>query len=84
MGNVLAFCESSGDKLRTSALANIAFARQAAEKHGGEVIALLIGASASAAGGEAAKYAGKVITVDDDALGSYLAETYAPIVARIA
>ena len=35
MGNVIAFCEYSGDSLRSSALANIACARKAAEKHGG-------------------------------------------------
>ena len=84
MGNVLAFCETSGDKLRTNALANIAFARQAAESHGGEVIALLVGDATSPASAEAAKYASKVITVEDDELEHYMAETYAPIVARIA
>jgi electron transfer flavoprotein alpha subunit len=84
MGNVLAFCEYSGDALRTSALANLAFARTAAQAHGGEVIALLIGAGAQAASGSAAKYAPKVIVVDDAKLDHYLAETYAPIVARLA
>lgn len=84
MGNVLAFCETSGTTLRSNALANLAFARIAAEKHGGEVIALLIGKSASAAGADAARYAKKVVTVDHDGLESYMAETYAPIVARLA
>lgn len=84
MGNVLAFCEFSGSQLRTSALSNIAFARQAAAAHGGEVILLLVGAAAAAAGADAAKYAGKVVTVDDPGLEHYLAETYAPIVARLA
>ncbi len=84
MGNVLAFCEFSGSQLRTSALSNLTFARQAAAAHGGEVVIVLIGAAASAAGAAAAKYAGKVVTVDDAALGNYLAETYAPIVARLA
>ncbi|MCG8423205.1 MAG: electron transfer flavoprotein subunit alpha/FixB family protein [Proteobacteria bacterium] len=84
MGNVLAFCETSGDKLRTNALANITFARQAAEKHGGDVIVVLVGKAVSAAGSAAAAYAGKVITVEADALDNYMAETYAPIVARIA
>ncbi|HSN26617.1 MAG TPA: hypothetical protein VLT45_10030, partial [Kofleriaceae bacterium] len=84
MGNVLAFCEFSGSTLRTSALANIAFARAAATAHGGEVIALLVGAGAAAAGPAAAKYAPKVITVDDAKLDHYLAETYAPILARLA
>ena len=84
MGNVLAFCEFSGSTLRTSALANIAFARAAATAHGGEVIALLVGPGAAAAGAGAAKYAPKVITVEDGKLDHYLAETYAPILARLA
>jgi electron transfer flavoprotein alpha subunit len=84
MGNVLAFCESSGASLRSSALANIAFARQAAQAHGGDVIVLLIGKSASEAGSHAARFASRVVTVDHDDLNSYMAETYAPIVARVA
>jgi electron transfer flavoprotein alpha subunit len=84
MGNVIAFCETSGDSLRSSALANIAFARQAAEAHGGQVIALLIGAGAAEAGAHAARFAPTVITVDDGDLEHYMAETYAPIVARVA
>src|SRR5512138_2710326 len=84
MGNVLAFCEFSGNQLRTSALANLAFARQAAKAHGGDVVALLVGAGAGAAGDHAAKFAPKVIVVDDAGLAHYLAETWAPIVARLA
>ena len=84
MGNVIAFCEFNGPNLKTSALSNIAFARQAAQAHGGEVIALLVGQGAGGAGAAAAKFAPKVITVDDAALAHYLAETYAPIVARVA
>jgi electron transfer flavoprotein alpha subunit len=84
MPNVVAFCEFSGNALRTSALANIAFARTAAAAHGGEVIALLVGVGAQAAGAAAAKVAPKVIVVDDAKLDHYLAETYAPIVARVA
>ena len=84
MGNVLAFCEFTGAQLRSSALSNLSFARAAAAAHGGEVVALLIGAGAAAAGPEAAKYAPKVVVVDDAALAHYLAETYAPIVAEVA
>jgi electron transfer flavoprotein alpha subunit len=84
MGNVLAFCEFTGAQLRSSALSNLSFARLAAAAHGGDVVALLIGAGAAAAGPEAAKYAPKVVVVDAPALGHYLAETYAPVVARIA
>ena len=84
MPNVLAFCEFTGAALRTSALSNLAFARQAATAHGGEVIALLVGHCAAAAGAAAAKFAPKVVTVEDPKLEHYLAETYAPIVARLA
>jgi electron transfer flavoprotein alpha subunit len=84
MGNVLAFCEFVDGALRSSALANIAFAREAAKAHGGEVHALLIGPGAAAAAAHAAKFAPKVITVEDGALEHYLAETSAPVVARLA
>src|SRR5205085_547491 len=69
---------------RSSALANLAFARQAATHHGGEVIILLVGPEAQAAAPAAAKYAPKVVVVDDPALAHYLAETYAPVVANVA
>ena len=84
MGNVLAFCEFQGAALRTSALANLAAARQAAQAHSGEVIALLVGAGAQAASANAAKFAPKVVVVEDGKLGNYLAETYAPVVAKLA
>src|SRR3954469_13374802 len=84
MGNIIALCEFSGAALRQSALSNLAFARTAAKEHGGDVIALLVGAGAQAASAGAAKYAGKVVVVDDAKLAHYLAETYAPVVARLA
>ena len=84
MGNVLAICEFSGAALRASALANLAFARAAATAHGGEVVALVLGAGAQAASAGAAKYAPKVVVVEDGKLEHYLAETYAPVVARLA
>jgi electron transfer flavoprotein alpha subunit len=82
MGNLVAFCEFSGANIKTSALSNLAFAHQAAKHHGGQVVALLVGAGAAAAAPHAAKFAHEVITVEDGALAHYLAETYAPIVAR--
>ncbi len=84
MGNVLAVCEFTGETLRSSALANLAFARTAATAHGGDVVILLVGAGAQAASANAAKYASKVVVVEDASLAHYLAETYAPIVARLA
>src|SRR5262245_27601167 len=84
MGNVLAFVETVGNKLRSSALANISLARKAAGHHGGDVVLAVIGAGTSEAAADAARYAKKVVVVDDPRLGNYLAETYAPILARLA
>jgi electron transfer flavoprotein alpha subunit len=84
MGNVLAFCETVDSALRTSALANLTLARRAAELHGGEVIILLVGKGTKAAAGDAARYAKKVVVVDDGRLEHFLAESFAPIVARLA
>jgi electron transfer flavoprotein alpha subunit len=84
MGNVLAYCEFQGGALRTSALANLSFARQAAKAHGGDVVILLVGPGAAAVAPAAAKLAPKVVTVEDPGLEHYLAETYAPVVASIA
>lgn len=84
MGNVLAFCEFQNGALRSSALSNLAFARQAAKLHGGDVVVLVVGPGAAEAGAAAAKLAPKVVTVDDPGLAHYLAETYAPVVAQVA
>ncbi len=84
MGNILTFCEISGEKLRQSSLACVSFARAAAEKHGGDVVLLLIGKGAAAAAPHAAGFAKKVLVVDDARLEHPLAETYAPIIARVA
>jgi electron transfer flavoprotein alpha subunit len=84
MGNVLALCEFADGALRTSALSNLAFARKAAEAHGGGVVIALMGPGAQAASASAAKYAPKVVVVDDAKLAHYLAETYAPALAQLA
>ncbi len=84
MGNVLAYCEFGDSALKSSALSNLTFATAAAKAHGGEVIALLVGKGAKGAGADAARYAAKVVVVDDPGLEHYLAETHAPIVARLA
>ncbi len=84
MGNVIAYCEFVGENLRSNALANISFAREAAQAHGGDVVALLVGKGAQAASAAACKLAKKVVVVDDDRLENYLAETFAPIVLRVA
>ncbi len=84
MGNVLAFCEYSGSELRSSSLACLSAANQIAGHGGGDVVALLVGKGVGDAAAAAAKYAKKVVVVDDDRLENYLAETYAPVIAKIA
>jgi len=84
MGNVLALCEFADGALRTSALSNLAFARSAAQAHGGDVVIALMGHGAQAASAAAAKYAPKVVVVDDAKLEHYLAESYAPALAELA
>ena len=85
MANVLVYIEHADGHVRTASLPALTFAQKAAEKTGGKVFALLVGAGAKAAAGAAAKYgAACVITVEDPALGHPLAETWAPIVARVA
>jgi electron transfer flavoprotein alpha subunit len=84
MGNVVALCEFADGALRTSALSNLAFARSAAQAHGGEVVIALMGHGAQGASAAAAKYAPKVVVIDDAKLEHYLAETYAPALAELA
>ena len=84
MGNVLAFCEFTDSGLRTNALANVTLARKAAEAHNGDVIIALVGKGAQAAAEHACKFAGKVVVVDSDALEHYLAETFAPVITKLA
>ncbi len=84
MSNVLTFCETSGSSLRSSALAALGVARDVAQHQGGDVIALLIGSGVNDAAADACKYAKKVVVVDDAGLANPMAETYAPIIARIA
>jgi electron transfer flavoprotein alpha subunit len=84
MGNVVAFCEFADGALRSSALSNLAFARAAAQAHGGEVIVALMGHGAQAASAAAAKFAPKVVVIDDAKLEHYMAETFAPALAQLA
>ena len=84
MGKVLVLIEHAEGHLRTASLPAVTFGRDAATQHGGALVLLLVGKGAGAVAGEAAKLAGEVITVEDPGLEHYLAETWAPLVARIA
>ena len=85
MGNVLLVLEQADRKLRPAALSAISFGRAAQKAHGGKLLFLLIGDSVQDAAREAAQFgADAVLVVEAPALKNYLAETYAPIVARVA
>ena len=84
MGNVLVYCEHSGSTLRGSALSAISAGRQVAEACGGHVLVALVGKGAQAAVAHARKLSPTVLVVDDARLEHVLAETYAPLLARLA
>ena len=80
MPNVLVVAELFEGKVRKGSLSAITFAKQAAAVVGGGFDLLVLGAGAKAAAAGLAKYgAGKVLAAE---LGDYLAEVYAPVVAK--
>jgi electron transfer flavoprotein alpha subunit len=85
MGNVLVLVEPAGGQIRSASLPAVTFGRDLAGKAGGNLILAVLGANVGDAAKDAARYgAAEVVAVDDAGLGNYLAETYAPIVARLA
>ncbi|MBL9003509.1 MAG: FAD-binding protein [Myxococcales bacterium] len=85
MGNVLIYLEQAEGALRPAALSAITFARAVHKAQGGKLLFLLIGDNVKGAAAQAATFgADGVLTVEAPALQHYLAETYAPIVARVA
>ncbi|PSM31217.1 FAD-binding protein [Haliangium sp. UPWRP_2] len=85
MGNVLIYLEQADGALRPAALSAITFARAVHKAQGGKLLFLLIGDNIGGAANQAATFgADAVLKVEAPALKHYLAETYAPIVARVA
>jgi electron transfer flavoprotein alpha subunit len=85
MANVLIVLEHAGGALRTASLPAVSFGKSMAEHAGGKLSLLLVGHNLGKAAEEASKLgAAEVLLVDDAQLEHYLAESYAPIVARIA
>jgi electron transfer flavoprotein alpha subunit len=85
MGNVLIYLEQADGALRPAALSAISFARAVHKAQGGKLLFLLIGDNVKGAAAQAATFgADAVLTAEAPALKHYLAETYAPIVARVA
>ena len=85
MANSLVVAEHLNGQLRKVTLATVAFAKQAAAVTGGEVIVLVLGSGISNVVAEVATSgADKVLFEDSATFANYLAETYAPAVAKVA
>ena len=85
MGNVLVVVEQAQGQVRTASLPAVTFGVKMAEAAGGKLTLLVIGTGAEKAAQEASKLgAADVVAVEDAKLEHYLAETYAPVVAKIA
>ena len=84
MGHVLVVAEHLDGALRKVTLQTISFARQAAGLGGGQVHVLVLGHGVDAVAQAVAPYADSVHLANDPALAQYLAETYAPAIARVA
>jgi len=84
MANVLVVAEVAEGKLKKTTHSAITFAQQAAAALGGSFSILLMGAGAAGAAAEAQGFgAAKIIVVDDASLKNYVAERFAPTVAKI-
>jgi electron transfer flavoprotein alpha subunit len=83
-GTALILCEVAGGKVRGASLPAITFGRKVAEAQGGNVTLLLIGNNLGEAPSDAARFATRVVVVEDAQLEPYMAETWAPVVAQVA
>ncbi|MEM1022273.1 MAG: FAD-binding protein [Myxococcota bacterium] len=84
MSNILVIAEVSEGELKRATLTCIGFARQAAERTGGTVQALVVGKGVGAHAETLAKYVSTVHVADDGAFEKPLAETYAKAIAAAA
>ena len=75
MGNILVLCEVKDGKLKTASLPAITFARQVAEKAGGQVMGVVIGSGVGDAAQDAARFVANVYCADRPGLDNYMAET---------
>jgi electron transfer flavoprotein alpha subunit len=78
---VAVFIETAGDKIRSSSLPAITASRELAEKRGGPLVGVVIGAGVADAAADAARFVDKVMAYDHGDLSAVLAETYAPVLA---
>ncbi len=84
MANVLVVAEHLDGALRKVTLSTLTFAHQVAALTGGEVIATVLGEGVDSIAQELSKHGVSRVLVDDKAVFSnYLAENYAPAVAKV-
>jgi electron transfer flavoprotein alpha subunit len=85
MSNVLVVAELKGGALRKTSLPAVTFAKQAAQKLGGQVHALVLGENVSAAAEELRKYGVAVVwAASSPALKNYTAEAFATATIKAA
>jgi len=85
MANVLVVLEHAAGALRTASLPAVTFGKEMAAKVGGQLYLLVVGHNVGKVAEEASHLgAGEVLVAENPGLEHYLAETYAPIVARVA
>jgi electron transfer flavoprotein alpha subunit len=85
MAKILVVAEQYQGQLRTATLSAVAAAKAYAEKAGGDIAILVIGANVGGVADKLTAYgAAKVIVADAPVLDRYLAETYAKVVSEVA
>ena len=84
MSNVLVVAEIADGALKKATLTSVTFAQQAAQRQGGAVHGLVIGAQVGGAADELAKHVATVHVADDAKLANPLAESYAHVVKAAA
>ncbi len=85
MANVLVVAEHLDGALRKVTLSTLTFAQQTAALTGGEVHVLVLGDNVDAAASEVAKYGvAAVHYANEPVFANYMAETYAPAIAKAA
>jgi electron transfer flavoprotein alpha subunit len=84
MTNVLIVAEQSGGHLRKASLSAVGAGKALAQRTGGKLTVALLGKGIAAAAQELAAHGVEVLAADDAALEHPLAESYAPVIARLA
>ncbi|HSM92639.1 MAG TPA: electron transfer flavoprotein subunit alpha/FixB family protein [Anaeromyxobacteraceae bacterium] len=84
MTNVLVVAEHVEGRIRKSTLNVLAAGQEVARRVGGQVRVAVLGRGAALAAHELAAYGEGVLLADAPGLEHYLAEAYAPVVARLA